>query len=147
MSFHCPAQNRRRYVARRQHNRQENGPDRPRILVVDDEAITRHLVADDLLGDGYRVWQAANALEALAIIGAELPFDMLLTDVDMPGGLSGIGLVEFVKEIAPATRVIVMSGGSHRAEQMPGIDLFIRKPTTSQKLRHHVARLLELRQP
>jgi len=145
MSFHYAAQHRRRYVARNQDNRQEDGPYRPRILVVDDEAITRQLVADDLLLDGYQVSQAANALEALAIISAELPFDMLLTDVDMPGGLSGIGLVEFVKEIAPATGVIVMSGGPHRAEQMPGIDLFIRKPTTSQKLRHHVARLLELR--
>jgi CheY-like chemotaxis protein len=147
MSFHSAAQHRRRYVARRQDNRQENGPHHPRILVVDDEAITRHLVADDLLRDGYQVWQAANAFEALAIISAEQQFDMLVTDVDMPGGLSGIGLVEFVKEITPATRVIVMSGGSHRAEQMPGIDLFIRKPTTSQKLRHHVARLLELRWP
>ena len=145
MSFYSPAQHRRRYVARRQDNRQENGPDRPRILVVDDEAITRRLVADDLLRDGYQVWQAANAFEALAIISAEQPFDMLLTDVDMPGGLSGIGLAEFVKEIAPTTRVIIMSGGSHRVEQMPGVDLFIRKPTTSQKLRHHVARLLELK--
>ena len=142
MSFYSPAQYRRRYVASRQDNRRDASTDRPRILVVDDEAVTRHVVADDLLRDGYQVSQAANAFEALAIISAEQPFDMLLTDVDMPGGLSGIGLAEFVKEVAPTTRVIVISGGSHPAELMPGVDLFIRKPTTSQKLRHYVAQML-----
>lgn len=81
-----------------------------RILVVEDEEEVRNLIVRILSARGYRVFDAANREKALSLIqsvGAR--FDLILTDVVMPGG----GMVDLAQELQsrhPATKVLLMSG-------------------------------------
>jgi len=60
-------------------------PSRPRILVVEDQEDVRRMLATALELEGYRVAEAANALEGLDHLGRS-HFDLVLTDYAMPGG-------------------------------------------------------------
>ncbi|WP_431856939.1 response regulator [Azospirillum sp.] len=80
------------------------------ILVVDDDALLRQATALVLEGYGHRVLQAGNANEALAVLNGGETIDLLVTDVIMPPGMSGIELAQQVKRLWPALGIIVTSG-------------------------------------
>ncbi|NDY42918.1 response regulator [Dissulfurirhabdus thermomarina] len=81
-----------------------------RILLVDDDEGIRDLVAEILGGLGYRVRAAASGEEALALMeGEDGPFDLLLTDVVMPG-MNGRDLAEEARLRWPGLKVVFMSG-------------------------------------
>ncbi len=84
------------------------------ILVVEDEESVRAIVGEQLRSLGYKVKQASNAEEALAELHAGR-FDLVLTDVVMPGRLNGKGLSDEVERLWPHTRVVFMSGYSENA--------------------------------
>lgn len=79
-----------------------------RILVVDDEDIVQSLVRDALEDDGHTVAVAATGAEALDLIN-EHTFDLLITDIRMPG-MTGIELVERARELHPNLGVVFMTG-------------------------------------
>ncbi len=85
-----------------------------RILVVEDEDAVRAIVGEQLRGLGYQVRLAADAEQALALLRAH-QFDLVLTDVVMPGRLNGKGLADEVGRSWPATRIAFMSGYSESA--------------------------------
>lgn len=99
------------------------GPDRTsseqqsRILLVDDDADMRSLLADVLSDDGYQVVEAENGAEALLYVhrGA---FDAILLDKNMPG-LSGMDLLPGLRTICPQTPVIIITafGDAHLAAE------------------------------
>lgn len=80
------------------------------ILLVEDEPLIRLVLAEALIDEGYHVSMASNVLEAIGVIGRNPAFDFLITDVDMPGGLSGIDLAAMVASHAPSTAITVTSG-------------------------------------
>lgn len=81
------------------------------ILLVDDESTLRCIFSDMMTGDGYRCITAANALDALQIIESNLlQFDMLVTDIKMPGGLDGVGLANKMRELQPDVAILVITG-------------------------------------
>lgn len=85
--------------------------DKPTILVVDDEATLRSVFADVLASHGYRCITAANAVDALQIIEANVfRLDMLVTDIKMPGQLNGLDLANKVRELQPDTAILLISG-------------------------------------
>jgi len=87
-----------------------------RILVVEDEEQVRASVVQQLQSLGYRVDEAADGAAGLASFdAAAVPYDLLLTDVMMPGSLNGKELAEAVLERWPATKVVFMSGYSKDA--------------------------------
>jgi two-component system response regulator AtoC len=84
------------------------------VLVVDDEASMRHLLTVILTDHGREVRAVANAAEALEELGAR-DYDLVLTDVRMPG-MDGLALLGEIQRRSPGTTVIVMSAyGSHDA--------------------------------
>ena len=86
---------------------------RERILVVEDEAQVRASVVQQLQSLGYAVDQAPDGAAGLASFeAAAVPYELLLTDVMMPGALNGKALAEAVLERWPATKVVFMSGYS-----------------------------------
>ena len=85
-----------------------------RILVVEDEDAVRAIVGEQLRGLGYDVQLAADAEQALALLRTHR-FDLMLTDVVMPGRLNGKGLADEVERSWPGTRVVFMSGYSENA--------------------------------
>jgi DNA-binding NtrC family response regulator len=81
------------------------------ILLVEDEALVRMLAWDILTEEaGYRVIEAANADEALALLEIRHDVRLVFTDVDMPGSLNGFGLARIVDMRWPGIKVIVTSG-------------------------------------
>jgi CheY-like chemotaxis protein len=128
-------------------------PDGPRatgqvVLVVDDAEGIRGL-ASRLLGKlGYTVLLAANADEALGIFEQNVPVDVLLTDVIMPG-TSGPELTRRLLEHDPALKVIYMSGYPEDAIGHHGIldpgTAFLHKPFTDDALGRKLREVLGAR--
>jgi two-component system cell cycle sensor histidine kinase/response regulator CckA len=84
----------------------------PRALVVDDEQMVRSLAVSILEREGFLVQEAANGLGALELVrAADEAFDVLVTDVSMPG-MGGRQLAAKVAELDPGIRVVFMSGYS-----------------------------------
>ncbi len=79
-----------------------------RILVVDDEEAYRRLMAKHLERKGFEVESAGDGQTALAVLEGSEPFDVLVTDLMMPG-MSGLELLEEVKRRRPEMEVIVIT--------------------------------------
>ena len=87
-----------------------------RVLLVEDDPSIRGAVIQQLRSLGYTASEAPDGAAGFALFeGAALPFDLLLTDVVMPGTLTGRGLADKVKARWPETKVIFMSGYSEDA--------------------------------
>jgi CheY-like chemotaxis protein len=86
----------------------ESAP-RLKVLLVEDEVLIRIDVADSLRAEGWDVVEAGTVDDALAALEAE-SFDLVLTDVHMPGELSGLDLARIVMQNSPEVKVVVMSG-------------------------------------
>jgi PAS domain S-box-containing protein len=85
------------------------------ILVVEDDRLVRDYVLTQLHSLGYVTLQAANAAEALAIVASGKPFDLLFTDVIMPGKMNGRQLADEVLKTRPDLRVVYTSGYTENA--------------------------------
>ncbi len=114
------------------------------ILLVEDEAAVRTFAATALRSRGHRVVEADGPEAALDALGAdEGPFDLLITDVVMPG-MSGPELAERVREAAPDMAVIFISGYSEDAAGADILDSanFLPKPFGLDQLAGRVAAVL-----
>lgn len=80
-----------------------------RILIVDDEPAITKLLDAAFTRAGYEVRVAATGPEAVALFDSE-PFDVLLSDVKMPGGMNGHDVSQHVARRYPAARRVLMSG-------------------------------------
>jgi len=117
------------------------------ILLVEDDASVRRLLAILLESAGYRVTAAADGAEALEIVSASpRRFDILLSDYVMPGQ-SGLELCNALRERWPDLRVVLMTGhaeipGAGAAELPRGAEL-LGKPFTREQLQRVIAGVLE----
>ncbi len=85
------------------------------ILIVDDEPVVRVLVSDFLKSLGYRVMEAGNGREALAILQAGTAVDLLVTDVGLPGGINGRQLADAARADRPGLKALFMTGYAENA--------------------------------
>ena len=107
------------------------------ILFVEDEASLRELIGDALAGGGYAVTLAADGAEAIGLLAAN-HYDCVVSDISMPGGVSGVELAAESARIQPDARVILVSG--HARGQLPPLPsgtVFLPKP-------YRIAQLLSL---
>jgi DNA-binding NtrC family response regulator len=79
-----------------------------KILVVDDDPVTRNLLMKRLVRAEYEVEMAENGIEAVRMISAK-HYDVVLTDLMMPGGVDGIGVLESAKENSLKTEVVLIT--------------------------------------
>lgn len=99
------------------------------VLVVEDEPLIRMEIAEELAERGFVVLEAANAREAIDLLGARPEIQILFTDVDMPGDMDGLMLAAAVRHRWPPIKIIVTSG--HRSlsvRDLPPDSRFIGKP-------------------
>jgi CheY-like chemotaxis protein len=80
------------------------------VLVVEDEALVRMGIVDFLEDQGFRVFEASNADDAIRLLTKSAAISVLFTDVDMPGGMDGLRLAAAVRDRWPPIRIIVTSG-------------------------------------
>jgi CheY-like chemotaxis protein len=120
-----------------------------RILAVEDDAALRATVVEMLEGLGYEVVEAADAASALAIIRNGESFDLLFTDVMMPGPLRSTELVEYARALLPGMGVLYTSGYAenaivHGGRLDPGVTL-LSKPYRREQLATKVRQILDRR--
>ena len=109
------------------------------VLLVEDEPLIRLFVAELLEESGFKVVEAANALEALVLLEAGLEVNVLLTDVDMPNGCNGFELAHKVHESWPEAEILIMSGRQWPAEgDLPMGAAFLAKPCPDEAIVSHV---------
>ena len=82
---------------------------KPRVLVVEDEALIRALIVETLIDAGFDVEEAGNSDSAARMLEAD-GYRLLVTDVHMPGALDGIGLARLAHVTYPQMPVIVVTG-------------------------------------
>jgi CheY-like chemotaxis protein len=119
------------------------------ILVVEDDNLVRHYVLTQLQSLGYTTLSAANAKEALDLIDRGANFDLLFTDVIMPGGMNGRQLADEVKKRRPVAKVLFTSGYTedaiiHHGRLDPGVTL-LAKPYRKRDLARIIREVLAAR--
>ena len=82
------------------------------ILCVEDDAIVRDFVTQQLQALGYRTIAARNAAEALMEVRSGTPIDLVFTDIVMPGSMDGWKLAELLRQMRPGIKVIFTTGFS-----------------------------------
>jgi CheY-like chemotaxis protein len=85
------------------------------ILVVEDDAMVRGFVVTQLRSLGYRTCAAASGAAALTEVDSGASFDLLFTDVIMPGGMNGRQLADAVLQRRPGIKVLYTSGYTENA--------------------------------
>jgi len=85
------------------------------ILVVEDDPLVRDLVITQLCSLGYMTIAAADGRKALALVERGVAFDLLFTDVIMPGSMNGRELAEEAIKRKPEMRVLYTSGYTENA--------------------------------
>lgn len=82
----------------------------PAVLVVEDEAIIRMILVDELEDAGITVIEAEGADAAVAIMSNSATIRAVVTDVRMPGSMDGLGLAAWMLERAPGVPIIITAG-------------------------------------
>jgi PAS domain S-box-containing protein len=117
------------------------------ILLVEDDALVRDFVIAQLRSLGYTTISAADGKEALARIESGIAFDLLFTDVIMPGGLNGRELADEVAKRRPGIKVLYTSGYTDHAIMHHGrLDegvLLLSKPYRKSQLARMVRTALD----
>jgi CheY-like chemotaxis protein len=107
-----------------------------RILVVDDNDDFREILRAALIGEGYRVTEAIDGEQALALLTSSA-IDMAIVDLDMPK-LNGLAFSKTVKEALPDFPIVMVTGYAQLyspAEILSvGIDAFLEKPVAMEKI-------------
>ncbi|HXR39919.1 MAG TPA: response regulator [Terracidiphilus sp.] len=105
----------------------------PTVLLIDDDMVSREVMATMLTMSGYAVHTAADGEAALALLaGAECTPGVILMDVQMPG-LSGLPLIQQLRARCPA-RLYVISASGTPEEVIAAADGFILKPFPPEAL-------------
>jgi CheY-like chemotaxis protein len=117
------------------------------ILLVDDNAEMRTVARRHLVSLGYRVSEAGGGQAALEILLAGNIFDLLLTDVVMPNGMTGHQLAAAARHLRPGMKVLFTTGYSRSepSDNLPGpaTGAVLRKPYRKQELATAVRAALE----
>lgn len=104
------------------------------VLLVEDEASLRDLVAEALSHFGHQATIAENGVVALLRL-EDTAFDVLISDITMPEEVSGLDLAEHVLSRYPLSKVILVSG--HARDQLPPLPdnvIFLPKPYRMHQL-------------
>jgi len=106
------------------------------VLLVEDEALISMLVSDWLGELGFDVHEARTAGEALDYIDAGGAIDILFTDINLPGGMTGAELARRVRARNPELPVVYASA-RYRGDDLDGLvphSAFVPKPFDRRKL-------------
>jgi PAS domain S-box-containing protein len=112
-------------------------------LVVDDDPDVLNVAVSMLESIGYRVTTAVDGVSALGWIADGGPFDLLLTDIVLPGGMNGVQLASAIAARRPEMKVLLMSGYAERALDESGFSApLLHKPFRRHDLIEKLRQLL-----
>ena len=116
------------------------------ILLVEDEILTRTVIAEYLRECGYKVIEAASADEAIVVLlRPDIGVEIVFSDVEMPGSMDGFGLSHWVRANRPGLDVMLagtLSKTADMAAQLCEEGPMLKKPYEPHVAVHHIRRLL-----
>lgn len=120
-----------------------------KILVVDDDTELSRMVREILEAEGHHVTTVHTGQDGVRAFTRD-PFDLVVQDVNLPGGVSGYGACQTYKSIRDTVAVVMMSGEFHSDQDVAvgrrlGADGFLRKPFARDRLVEEVTQGLEAR--
>ena len=118
----------------------------PVILIVEDEPKMAYVLRQTLQAHGYHAQTALNGFEALSSLQAIQPAAVIL-DLNLPG-LSGLELLQRLREQFPQTKVIILSGHIQEYSQLAsemGVEEILQKPVRLEDIIGSITRLVPLR--
>jgi len=103
-----------------------------RILVIEDDEFVREIPVSYLRDQGYDVTEATNGKEAIRCLQDDGPFDLLFTDLVLPGGMTGMEIAQEARQLQPNIKVLYATGYTEEATIRSGplakVETIIRKP-------------------
>ena len=115
------------------------------ILVAEDEGLSRKNVCHVLQEEGYQVHEACDGRAALEAID-KIDFDLVLTDLQMPGA-DGLAVLNRVREVAPQTFVLIMTAFATVDTSVAALQLgaqdYLLKPIVFEDLLRKIHKLME----
>ncbi|MFL9824133.1 response regulator [Rhodoplanes sp. SY1] len=100
----------------------------PRILLVEDEVLISMMIEDAMVEQGFEVYVATNAGDALQVLEDGTPVDVLFTDINIEGEVDGTRLARMARELRPDLAVLYASGTLKGiSDPVPG-STFVPKP-------------------
>ena len=119
-------------------------PVKPRLLVVDDEADLRSVLARYFGYNNFDVRTAADAVQARSLVAEAVP-DLVLVDVNMPGE-SGLSLARWLRETHPRIGLVMLTGAADSVDRIVGLEIgaddYVTKPFETRELLARVRGLL-----
>lgn len=121
----------------------------PSLLLVDDDPVPRETLSTLLMGEGFHVVSAATGEEAERLLrAARPPFDLVITDLVMPGK-SGMDVLRCALNTNPSCTVLLLTGFGSVREATEAMELgafdFVTKPMQIDQFRNTLRRLMERR--
>lgn len=113
----------------------------PAVLVVDDEPTVRLLARRMLESDGCRVYEAADGLQALAVLADRGPVDVVVADLRMPN-MDGRALAACLASQSPRIPILFISGFERHAGDVAALGPVLPKPFSAEQLTAGVQQLL-----
>ncbi len=117
-------------------------PYAPTVLVVEDEALVRMPIAEYLRDCGYNVLEAGDAGEAIHLVDANEPVDVVFSDVRMPGTMNGFDLARWIRAHHPEVQVLLTSGYSAARDADSAQVKLIEKPYSQAQVLKRIRALI-----
>nr|WP_255683010.1 PAS domain S-box protein [Dyella sp. 2HG41-7] len=118
------------------------------ILLVEDQDVIRTVITEVLVKQGYAVTQASDGLEGVSIAIAGEPFDLIVTDIGLPG-INGRSLADTVRGRQPYVPILLMTGydatATSTTTSLPDGMSLLSKPFNVDSLIEQVRKLIEWR--
>jgi len=107
-----------------------------RVLLVEDEFLICDMLVEALAEHGFEVKAVANAKDALRYLTRGSPCDILLTDINLPGGVDGTALARLARELRPNLPVVYASGSYRKLDDLDAVTgaVFVPKPYNPDKI-------------
>ena len=116
----------------------------PALLLVEDDVVTRVTLADELRSCGFKVLEASNADGAITILET-VAVHLVLADIALPGGRSGLDVAEAARLLRPAPHIVLTSGQTEAEHLRRAQELgtFVQKPYSPARVVEVVRRVLD----
>lgn len=118
-------------------------PVRSIVLVVEDEPLQRMMAVDLVEDAGFEAVHVASAEAAVLILEGRPDIRVVFTDIDMPGGLSGMQFAAAVRNRWPPIELIIVSGKRKpRPDELPERGVFFQKPYRREEVTATMRRMM-----
>jgi CheY-like chemotaxis protein len=122
-----------------------NDPPVPVALIVEDEWLLRDSMAEELQEAGWRVLEASTAEAALTLLQDGHPIDIVVTDIQLAGQLTGWDVAEGFRAVHPDMPILYVSGNPIDALRRVSASIFLSKPHRSAAISDACRQLIESR--